>query len=292
MDEVDSDMVRYCGELMERHAKEPNQLYHYTSIEGLVGIASSNSFFLSDMLASADQSEIYHGIGVLKEVLNDNKGDPLADSVMQSFKSDALWWGIGTQIFEYAICFCETNDALTQWRGYSRNGGVAIGVNFHELVHWAKLAGLLVGKILYKRDAQREFLRLLFDRGRQHFDRLERIVATTPTTEPSPAFNDLLIKVSELFLRVVLFFKHDAFESETEWRVFNIRSADNPPHQPLKFRVRGSEIVPYVEMPFKSPLISEIRCSPGSWPRSVRYAIDRVAKSLGDVKVTESHLPL
>jgi hypothetical protein len=291
MDEVDSDMVRYFGELMKRHAKEPNHLYHYTSIEGLVGIASSKKFFLSDMLASVDQSEIYHGIDVLKEVLNENKGDPLAESFMQSFKSDALWWGIGKQIFEYAICFCETNDALTQWRGYSPNGGVAIGVNFQELVRWANIAGLSVGKILYERDTQREFLQRLFARGRQYFERLEQIVATTPTPERSRAFNDLLIKVSELLLKVVLLFKHDAFDSEREWRVFNITSADNTLYA-LKFRVRGNAIVPYVEMPFKSPLISEIRCSPGSWPRSARYAIDRLAKSLGDVEVTESPLPL
>lgn len=53
---------------------EPAQLFHYTSTQALVGIAEKRELFLSDMLAITDQSEIRHGIEVIRSVRGSRAG--------------------------------------------------------------------------------------------------------------------------------------------------------------------------------------------------------------------------
>jgi hypothetical protein len=48
LDEIDREL---------QFTPEPSHLYHYTTLAGLVGIASSRKLFLSGMLAADDQSE-------------------------------------------------------------------------------------------------------------------------------------------------------------------------------------------------------------------------------------------
>lgn len=293
MKEVEADLFNQFGEVMLKHAPEPlAHLYHYTTIEGLVGIASTKKFFLSDMLASTDQSEIYHGVEVLREVLTEPTGDPIAARFLEQFGDDKLWWGIGKKVFVHAICFCEKSDVLTQWRGYTPNGGVAIGFNFSGLMDRAIAGKFSLGRMLYHRDAQRDFMRHIFYRGRQHLEQLMRLIATVPLREHPQILDDLLVLVSQSLLHLVLLCKDPAFASEEEWRVSTM-NVDDRPSDSLKFRWRGTAIIPYIELPFDPLLITEIRCSPGTWSRSALYAIERLAKSLGDhVQVTKSDLPV
>jgi hypothetical protein len=287
---VETDLSSLVGELLrEQVPKEPTHLYHYTSLEGLVGIVSCRKFFLSDMLASSDQSEILHGLGVVKEVLGEHRGDPIAESFLQSFREDKLWWGIGEHIFDHAICFCEESDVLTQWRAYSPSRGAAIGVNFAELMERATRGEFAFGRMLYERDVQRDIVHRMFTRSRGHFDQLRGKIKGLAESEYKPLLDEFLIVVSQRLLMLALFFKHRAFVSEAEWRILKIEGADSPN---LRFRSSGTSIIPYIEFPFEPSLVSEIRCSPGHWSRSALYAIGRLAKSLGNVNVSQSELPI
>ena len=291
MTHVEADLSNLVAELMrEQVPQEPTRLYHYTSTDGLIGIASSRKFFLSDMMASTDQSEVRHGVDTVRRVLEEHKGDPIADSFVHSFSDSTLWWGIGKHIFVHAICFCEKGDVLTQWRSYSPVGGVAIALNFSELMERATRADFAFGRMIYSPEAQRDLVRRMFNRGRDHFHQLLKNLSGLGQAEREQAINEILILISRPLLTLALFFKHLAFASEEEWRVLKIEAADNSTS--LRFRGRSGTIIPYVELDFEPSLITEIRCSPGYWSRSSLHAIGRLSRSLGSVEVTHSDLPL
>jgi len=145
--------------------------------------------------------------------------------------------------------------------------------------------------MFYESDIQRALVHRMLDRGMEHFDRLRSVVLDIPDAERVGPVDDFLLRVSQRLLILALFFKHPAFASEEEWRVFKVETADNTTNG-LKFSTRGGAITPYVELAFDPSLISEIRCSPGPWSRSVLHAVERLAKSLGNVNVTRSDLPL
>ncbi len=236
--------------------------------------------------------EIRHGVAVFKRVLEERRGEPLPECFLQFFEKEELWWGIGQQLFIHAISFCAKSDVLTQWRGYCPDGGVAIGVNFSELLRRAYASEVLLWKMLYEADAQRELAQRMLAIGNRNLEELNRLLVNVPETESKKAYNEYVKLVSNMFFMSALTFKHDAFDSEEEWRVILLDTSGGISER-LKFRARGKTITPYVELVFEpASMISEIQCSPGTWSRSALYSIDRLAKKMGNVKVTHSRLPL
>lgn len=269
---------------------EPRRLFHYTCSEALVGIAATRKFFLSDMLASTDQSEVRHGIGVIRTVLEKEEPDRITKAVLQSLKNNELWT-IGESVFVHAICFCTGDDVLTQWRGYSSGGGVAIGVDFNKLKAQAENLRFALAKMLYIRDKQEEMVRRILSRSREFLPRLKDALHGT-REEQNKQGASFLSEIAICFLKAALFFKHEAFSSEDEWRVLKLETPEDL-RDKLKFRARGNTVTPYVELPIEPLLITEIRCSPGFWSQSAIYGMERLAMRFGPhVRVTHSALPL
>ena len=118
---VKTDLEHFYVDLWKDHMRdEPHHLFHYTSSEGLLGIVRSRKLYLSDMLASTDQSEIRHGINLVRDVLEEAPSDPISKSFREAFDKTGMWWGIGSRFFVYAICFCCGDDVLAQWRGFAQ----------------------------------------------------------------------------------------------------------------------------------------------------------------------------
>lgn len=283
MAEVNHELDQCYEQCWAEHVSyEPNLLFHYTSTEGLVGIVTSKTFFMSDMMASTDQTEIRYGLDIVKDVrrqlLRKRGGDPFLEPFL-TFKET----GLGDSWFVHAICFCAKDDVLTQWRGSSPAGGCAIGVDFKRLKRKAT-KGAILARMLYARDKQREIIRRIMNCGQRLYRRVE--------DKETDLRSDFLTEVWVRLLTSVSRFKHPAFSSEDEWRFF---APVNTSDAQMRFRMRGNAVIPYNELSFASDhtLIRQIRCSPGVWSGSALYGVNRLAKSLGDhVQVTQSELPL
>lgn len=290
---IKTDLEHFYVDLWKNHMRdEPRHLFHYTSSEGLLGIVRSRKLYLSDMFASTDQSEIRHGIDLVRGVLEETPSDPISKSFREAFDKTGMWWGIGNRFFVHAICFCCGDDVLTQWRGFAPSAGVAIGVDFAALKNRAENSEFALGRMLYDTNKQRDLVQRTLARGRQYFPRLKAIFGSVPESAAKLALDTLMTEVGICLLKSLLLFKHSAFHSEDEWRVFKLEAPDTL-SQALNFRARGGSIIPYVELPFEPSLVSHVRCSPGPWSQSSLYGIDRLAKSLGDhVQVTQSTIPL
>ena len=179
---------------------------------------------------------------------------------------------------------------MTQWREYSPAGGIAIGVDFKELHRRAQDGEFAIAKMLYAEDRQREIICLTINSGRKLFQRIQTVVKTTPEPEGKQLFDNFMAEVGIFLLKSIIMFKHPAFSSEDEWRIFTL-TPDR--ERDFRFRTRGNAIIPYVELKFTPSLISHIRCSPGRWSGSALYGVRKLAQSLGShVQVSLSKLPL
>lgn len=144
-------------------------------------------------------------------------------------------------------CLCETDDLLSQWRGYGDSGGgFSIGFRPDILVAMARrtLAGFhaTLGRVLY--DETEQF---------RHIEQMYRVIRTSltrriPGMRGEDARNEAQTH-SEALLQEIFsyapFFKQSTFREEQEWRLVAAGSiADNR----LNFRPHGLGPVPYIEV--------------------------------------------
>lgn len=107
----------------------PNKLYHYTSLQGLMGIVKSNSLWLSEARFLNDSLEIEHGLDIIKANISQVSHDfptKFSKDVLNNVNNKLS----NRQYSYYIASFSEETDSLNQWRPYSNNGdGVCIVFN-------------------------------------------------------------------------------------------------------------------------------------------------------------------
>ena len=104
-----------------------DSLYHYTDLQGLLGIVSDQDLRLTHSLYLNDAEEMIHGYRAADEVIVNAKSE----------KKDPTWGSYLDQLAAllkkplpqgvYICCFCQKDNLLSQWRSYGANGtGVSL----------------------------------------------------------------------------------------------------------------------------------------------------------------------
>jgi hypothetical protein len=157
-------------------------LYHYTSLNGFLGIINSQEIWASNIFYLNDQSELYQAINLFHAELDSRIG-PLREELsklnpraigpetnpkvvnvsakiqfLETVKSTALTVVENKSIQIYISSFTALEDDLSQWRSYSSDGnGFSIGFDFAELK-----SDFVLGKCGYDIAQQKQILNLLF----------------------------------------------------------------------------------------------------------------------------------
>jgi len=125
-------------------------LYHYTSIEGLLGIIESKSVWATNVLYLNDASELNYAVGLFKrQILEFKKKSSNARSVENIF-FETLIENIVNLIPSdnfgfYVSSFSEEKDLLSQWRGYCPKGiGFSLGFKFNNLIECSHQQGFSI----------------------------------------------------------------------------------------------------------------------------------------------------
>jgi hypothetical protein len=200
-----------------------------------------------------DPTEIEYAASLVRETVADLDGDYSASrfKLVKKGVSDILDVYL-VDNDHYIVCFCESGDLLSQWRGYGAvGGGYALGFAARHLGrdNWASLEQPepILRKVLYDQKQQKDLLRnsikLLFDweaiRSRQLGNGGRRIDHA-----------DVFWNTFNWFISECLnCFKDPAFAEEKEWRV--IKYGRNIYRQkPFKteFRAGRAGIVEYAEI--------------------------------------------
>ena len=201
-------------------------LYHYTSLEALNGIITNKTLWASHIKYLNDTSEqkIVRDLVFDRIMLGATTNTKhLIEQMNRLFARDD-----GT----FVVCFSEDGgDRLSQWRAYGGNSGVCLKFNKDALLNYChkgeKIQAVSLQKIHYVLPEGDDYVNALADRL---LDDIDRVISSGTITPVKVAHEGA-------------FFKHKAFREEKEWRMLVVKL-----DQDLKHRVRGSLLVPYIEL--------------------------------------------
>lgn len=266
-------------------------VYHYTSVDGFLGIVKSKSLWLSDYSYLNDSREMAHGAAIATDVV-----DEILSLVPDAASSEVLGaWKNQLTSFSNRVCiasFSEDSDSLAQWRAY---GPIAIGFDIHALALHVNQSTLQ--RVEYCEETQRKLAAIYIHHARSAAARDADLglFSNIRTAYFRP----------EQLLEIIAFFKDPGFASEREVRLAYV---DNPEvfqdmgfaRLPKSFRVSRGHILPYVsstqvldsakrDFPLK---FTEVVLGPDTddlLTRGVREFLDELG--LQDVPLRRSSIP-
>ncbi len=285
-------------------------LYHYTSLNGFLGILGSRTVWATHVSYLNDASEFFHGLSFAKKIAG---GIFMEDDYLEAF-GWAIRHGLEAVSTDslYVASFSEKADLLSQWRGYCPPGaGICLGFTIPQLKSYCDARGYRLEQCIY--DHQKQFQRVealvrecfeMFPKPcltRREYESLDSkgqvdaVISYRLQTSEGPekpqanaAVQSLCAEVAEL----APLFKNEGFHEESEWRI-----VANEPNERVKYRASSSYLAPYVELELLSdaamPALREVIIGPNPNQERCQTSIAMLLESSGlaDVEIKVSPLP-
>ena len=297
--EVESQKLIEAISIDHTKDKETNLIYHYTDDKGVWGILSSGKFWINSVFNFNDPSEISHGLSIACNVFKHLASQLTAFDVefVENFTS-LTRRGLRDIAKFHALSFSFRDDDLAQWRSYAHDGcGFALGLNKKKVEDFiTSQTNITIGgfPIQYTTKKLELFNTQLFIHLRPALTALQKL------NLQQPLLNQVLIGIStSLASRVIevsTHFKHEAYESESEFRVLEVGSL-YPSQNISQHRLKESEVVYYTELDWRNQMpdvIETITIGPGAdKDKAVRYVEDclKINQIAGRVLIKNSAIP-
>jgi hypothetical protein len=298
-------LVTAFGQRLEAEPPPP-MIYHYTTDAGLRGIIESGKLWLTDVFNQNDPSELRHGLSPAIEMLAESVDEKRGEIKLFGENIAAmLRGGVEDVAHFYVCCFSKAQDDLGQWRAYAGNGrGYAIGFDARmlEKAFGNERRGNMAFPVTYDEDELREMHRRMVS-GALSLVAMPRRLMAPPygralRNQTINAFmSEVSISLCVPILRAALFFKHQAYRNEQEYRFLQIyaKGQDVPG---LKHRGRADGQVKYREFDWRTVVPDAIKCVI-SGPAADKVPAARFAESClrefhrgaGAVPITHSTVP-
>ena len=281
-DAAADETMKSIGRALDARAPPPI-IYHYTNDAGLRGILESGKLWLTDIFNLNDPSELSHGFSHAVSILSNKAADghrwtKLFAQAFEKFDTPRLQ----ASAHFFVGSFSSSGDELGQWRAYADNGrGYTLGFDTKALES-AFVRASDVSRysnntfpVTYD-DAQlagihRKFVEMIFPlitlpNGRQ-----------LPHEVTSAYWTELTVVLAMHVVRSALFYKHEAYSNEKEYRFLQLHRADMPPLE-VKFRARPCSLVRYRDFDWRSlapEALKRIVIGPSAdHQRAVQFASD------------------
>jgi hypothetical protein len=249
-----SDAERALSPFIEKTQRKPTPevIYHYTDYVGLHSILETGLLRFGDVFAMNDPSELHHGMRVSVDGLR-RRVERTDSKVERDFLERYHRYterGLPETAHFQVCCFSALGDSLSQWRAYADNGaGYALGFDGRMLQDaYAHLAGT--------RAENRSVFHVTYDDGQ--LSALQDAIVEAAYGHIRFGENggggdflrELSIQTSLQALVVSLFFKHEAYADEKEFRFVTVEKAGAI--KGMKRRVRPHELVRYTEFDWRT----------------------------------------
>lgn len=282
-------------------------LYHYTSIEGFLGIISSKNLWASHCQYLNDASEYKHALSFAEEISS--------KIYMNDDYNAGFGFILGKSIYSlpedsevFIASFSEEFDLLSQWRGYCPpNDGICIGFDKEIIKEFCDKNDFKLEKCIYEEKLQinkiHELVEKCYKSCPQHtitrdeynllnskdcvdfeIDYHEKIKKFSDCNDVFTKFNNALMEYAPLI-------KNSGFYEEKEWRIIC-----KSPNTTIDFRKGKGYLIPFINLDllnFSKEIIKEIIIGPNVNERrceeSIKILLER--KGLVNVKIKHSTIP-
>jgi len=266
--------------------------YHYTDVNGLIGILENGKIWATNINYLNDQSEITYCKDLILSISKKLERKCIGASKKLILEVRDYFENYSGDSDAYVACFCEVNDLLSQWRGYASNsGGYAIGIapSRHICINWdedkTNDVKLRMYPVIYDPKTQKGKITRAINRTCKYLNdqKVEKKADYTSA-------KNLLFETLFIFLHT---FKNPVFSEERERRVIIF----SPDESLIKVRKGAYGLLPYIEIPIRFDeyqLIDSITLGPGSHKTLVSRSVKHLLKQNGyeGVDIKESCIPL
>jgi len=270
-------------------ARQPEgELYHYTSLSGLMGIIGKKEIWASDTQYLNDQREYLHAISLLRVVIGKSKQKYSSD-LEQEILSEMDEGIEGNESMNVCVCsFSEEQDSLSQWRAYADSSmGVAIGFSGSFIKSVVDVQKFYFAPCLYEENDQLELLEAL----------VEKCVKQNIKMKQNGEYENFPLggSLCAYMHRYAPIIKDISFKDEKEWRI--IAGPLSCKSKNYDFRIRGPMLVPYYKIPLIDakgeflPSIITIGPTPNTMQSKMSLKSFMVRQNLKAVDVKESKVP-
>lgn len=276
-------------------------IYHYTSLEGLIGIVQEDCLWLTDYSYLNDPKELAYGSNLIETAIKElipHASCDVSKDILVSWQENILDWIELRESSKLRVClasFSNLGDDLSQWRAY---GMISIGFCPKELKDHSK--GAVLNEVIYDRSKQLKLAKLYL-----HHILSSCLEGLKHSNEPGVLSS--MYKDIEILVELMAFVKHSSYASESEVRLMyaediNMASFFPDGKKSKKFRVSGGRIVPYMHSTelasynlYKARLksaIKEVVIGPSIDPLVYRGIRELLSEhNLSDVHVKKSTIP-
>ena len=231
-------------------SSKPLILYHYTSVEGLIGILESCSLWCTDVKYLNDPIELKYGKKLIYDKLQGYlkmEENAILNAILKNLSQII---GILHKYDVYISCFSQEDNLLSQWKNYASKGkGFNLGIEFNTECD-VRTKTACIGDI--SKEHYPVLRRVVYEEKEQNFiieDFISKIIRSTKEALKSNDEIDwppIVLYASNVLIELMLSFKNHNFREEREWRLITV--LDKKYKQELrKFRVKDNEVVPYLD---------------------------------------------
>jgi hypothetical protein len=279
----------------------PDRLHHYTTRAGLSGILRSGAIWLTDIFALNDPSELRHSVDHATALLQleARRGHPAAAVFSKQF-AEIMAEAPSAVAHFFVGSFSQNGDDLGQWRAYGDDGhGFALEFDRDRLERsFVMPEGYVIESnstfpISYDDTVLKGICTHLIRAvvpliAMPHGRRLSNGAINA-------FIKGLSMQLGLFVLQMALYFKHEAYNDEAEYRFLQLRSIDASLSD-LKLRASKSSIIRYAEFPWARlapTALRKIVVGPAADYAAARLmAAEHLrAARLGDVEIACSQIP-
>ncbi len=225
------------------------QLYHYTTLTGLLGIITTRTLWASDIRYMNDSAELKHSADLIKaEVQQRIAQRPEKAGLLGQFV-EWVTHRITNGHMLFGASFRSHGNLLSQWRGYSTHGkGVSLGFSKEYILQCAEKQHFKIGKCIYNPERQLQLIKEVVDAVEAEAEEYEREQKGAKLLDEiyRPVFEKMEIDL----LKIAAVLKHPSFREEEEWRVVSPVYTSYT-DSPILFREANAMLVPYIEFDLK-----------------------------------------
>lgn len=244
-----------------QQAEKGSILYHYTKSNGVNGILSNNCFWATKSDFLNDPNEFSHIQGIVDKICQENIKKM---ALKEIFLQDSIYAEQEKQRDYFVLSFSKCRDSITMWSEFANKTGYNIGFRSDDIIARIEEAAEIAyhGLVVYSTKQQMQLIRKNICNYLPNLLRmpLDAILELGKQDRQNETYQKACKKFQRTIEVYAMFFKHEGFAEEQEYRFIFKKQKDTTVH----FRAKDGFMLPYIEIPLseKNLPIEEIMVAP------------------------------